>query len=224
MGAIYSPPSVPDPGKVSWDTVGSKRYQYGLDRGMLYPHNKAGVPWNGLVALTEGGGVETRPIYVDGIKVGEHITLGEFDGKLSAFTYPDEFGEILGQVSPENYFENQSGQIPGIFFHDQPTQSFGLSYRVKLGDELSEDAGYVIHLLYNLRAIQDDSTLGTRGKQTDLETFSWSLTATPLPLVGVRPTAHISIDSRTVAPEVLQELEDMLYGTETLTPSLPLFE
>ena len=36
-----------------------------------------------------------------------------------------------------------------------------------------------------------------------------------------RPTVHISIDSRTTPPDVLQILEDKLYGTDTTGASLP---
>ena len=33
---------------VKWDTIGERRFETGVDRGVLYPTSGMGVPWNGL--------------------------------------------------------------------------------------------------------------------------------------------------------------------------------
>jgi hypothetical protein len=104
-----------------------------------------------------------------------------------------------------------------------PSKSFDLSYRTKVGNDLDGlDHGYKIHLLYNLIANPDTyvfaSLSGTTGAPIE---FSWTLTGTPPPLENFRPTVHISIDSEDTPADLLQSLEDILYGTEDSTPHLP---
>ena len=44
-------------GKLSWDGVGERIYETGVDHGVLYVMDEdgygRGVPWNGLTAVTE---------------------------------------------------------------------------------------------------------------------------------------------------------------------------
>ncbi len=38
---------------LTWDGIGQKFYETGLDRGVLYQEDGVGVPWNGLTAVDE---------------------------------------------------------------------------------------------------------------------------------------------------------------------------
>ena len=40
-------------------------------------------------------------------------------------------------------------------------------------------------------------------------------------MFGIRPTSHISLDSRRISPALLESLEEMLYGAVGVEPSLP---
>lgn len=196
---------------LSWDEPGDRQYRTGLDRGVLYPQVGSGVPWNGLVSVVDGNSREVKPSYMDGIKYLDHEVVGEWQGKLTAFTYPDILDELLGVHA----------FAPGLFAHEQPSKTFNLSYRTQIGDDISgDDAGYIIHVLFNIRAVSDDLTHTTRGSSTDPEVFSWTLSATPPVLSGLRPTAHISVDSRKIAPAALALLEARLYGSDTFAPVL----
>jgi len=196
-----------------WDEVGERVFQSGVDRGVLYLKDGTAVPWNGLIDVEESSNSELKSFYQDGVKFLGVVSPGEFQGKLKAYTYPDEFDEVNGIANP----------VPGLSYYEQPPKSFNLSYRSMVGNDLEgTDFGYKIHILYNLIAIPEAHSFGTYDDSgTKPVEFSWNLTGTPPKLTQLRPTVHISIDSRTAPPDILTLLERTLYGTDTITPSLP---
>lgn len=197
--------------RITWDEPGDRKYYTGLDRGVLYPQLSGGVPWNGLVSVTSGQSREVKPYYMDGIKFLDHEVLGEWQGKLSAFTYPDILDELVGVYAC----------APGVFTHDQPSKTFNLSYRTRVGNDVDGDeAGHLVHILFNLRAVPDDVTHTTKGAQTDPLLFGWTLTSTPPAVSGLRPTSHISIDVTQLSSPRLALLETILYGDESQAPRL----
>ena len=53
--------------------------------------------------------------------------------------------------------------------------------------------------------------------------MSWEITTTPVAVEGHRPTASITLDSRTIAAAKMTAIEDVLYGGSGATPAkLPL--
>lgn len=196
-----------------WDQVGEKTYQTGIDKGVLYLHDGKVAVWNGLTSVDESSDVELKSSYLDGVKYLELLVPGDFQGKLSAYTYPEEFDSVngIGTFSP------------GLEYYDQPSKSFNLSYQTRFGDDIEGiDHGYKIHILYNIIANPDSHTFATLKDQAEPVEFSWSLTGTPPPIIeGFRPTVHIAIDSLKTPPDVLDMLEDVLYGTAESEPSLP---
>ena len=167
----------------------------------MYLKDGTAVPWNGLVSVDDGVKSEITPVYLDGVKVSASATPGEFDGKLTAFTYPDEFDQVTGITETDS----------GLFYHEQPPKSFHLSYRTKIGNDVMGDAyGYKIHVLYNLLATPESHTFETLGGSSAPSPFSWSLAGVPPRIVGRRPTVHVSIDSRKTEPDKLVALENIL--------------
>jgi hypothetical protein len=183
---------------------------------VLYPLDGDAVPWNGLISVNETLGQEVKSYYIDGVKFLDQSIPGAYFAKLSAFTYPDELDELVG-----------IGEFaPGVFVHDQQTSKFfNLSYRTMVGnDSEGFSHGYKIHILYNLLAVLSDTTMGTIGESVAPQVFEWSVSGTPPPpLIGIRPTSHISLDSRRLDPERLATLEATLYGSEDQEPNLPNF-
>ena len=102
-----------------WDKVGERVYQTGVDHGVLYLHDGTVAVWNGLTNVEESSDSELKSFYLDGVKYLENLIPGDFVGKLTAFTYPDEFDSVngIGRSSP------------GLSYHNQPSKSFNLSYR-----------------------------------------------------------------------------------------------
>lgn len=198
---------------LAWDTPGERTYQTGVDRGVLFLQDGRVVVWNGLTSVEDTTSKEYREAFLDGFKYLQYLIPGDFSANLKAFTYPDEFDEVNGVIKP----------VSGFRVYDQPSKSFSLSYRTRIGDDLvGTESGYLIHILYNILANPDSHEYATIGDSTsDLSAFGWSLTAIPITHLDWRPSAHFSIDSRELSSEVLGSLEEILYGTDEVDPSLP---
>lgn len=194
-----------------WDKVGVRRFETGIDHGVLYLPNGSAVPWNGLLGLTETRTRDVKPYYLDGMKYLNHHVSGDYSANITAITYPDELETLIGVAE----------YAPGVSLYDQRPKLFDLSYRTLIGNDLEEDAGYRIHLLWNLLAVPADVQFASGGGVASPVTFAWSLLSTPSQMLGARPTAHISLDSPRLDPEVLSEIEDVLYGTVGTDPTLP---
>lgn len=197
-----------------WDEVGERRFETGVDRGVLFLPEGGAVPWNGLASVTESRGREVKSYYSDGTKFLDHQVLGAFSGDLQAYTYPDELDALTGV----------SAFAPGVFLHDQRSKAFGLSYRTQVGNDLEGvDHGYKLHLLYNVLATPANATMSSLAEKVSPQLFQWTLNATPPLMLGVRPTGHISFHTRSIDPALLFQIEELIYGTELVDPALPEF-
>jgi hypothetical protein len=204
---------------LTWDNVGERIYETGVDHGVLYIPNNAGVynngvAWNGLTTVTESpSGAEATPQYADNIKYLNLTSAEEFGATIEAFTYPDEFAQFDGSVSP----------VAGVTIGQQARRSFGLAYRTRMGNDLEgTDFGYKLHLIYGAQAAPSEKAYATINDSPEAITFSWDITTTPVAVAGHKPTALLTIDSTKVDPADLATLEDMLYGTDGTDPQLPL--
>ena len=205
---------------LTWDQVGEKTYETGVDRGVLYTPDVTGeytdgVAWNGLTTVTESpSGAEASPQYADNIKYLNLIGAETFGLTIEAFTYPDEFAVMDGSVQPE----------PGVIIGQQGRGVFGLSYRTKVGNDLEgADHGYKLHLVYGCQASPSERAYGTINDSPEAIAFSWEIATTPVPVTGLSPTALVVIDSTVVSASSLTAVEDALYGGGTETVArLPL--
>ncbi len=202
---------------LTWDEIGERLYEVGVDHGVLYIPDAAGVynsgfAWNGLTTVTESPtGAEPSPQYADNIKYLNLISAEEFGGTIEAFTYPEEFGQCDGTALPE----------PGVALGQQGRKMFGMSYRTKIGNDVEgTDFGYKLHLLYGCQAAPSEKAYATINDSPEAIAFSWEITTTPVPVTGYKPTSLIVIDSTVVDPADLTALEALLYG-ETIAAALP---
>lgn len=204
--------------KLTWDTTGTRFYETGVDRGVLYIPNNGiydnGYAWNGLTAVTESpSGAEANPQYADNIKYLNLLSNEEFGATLEAFTYPNEFAQCDGSAEPQT----------GVRLAQQTRKTFGLAYRTKLGNDVSgSDYGYKLHLIYGALAAPSEKAYATVNDSPEALTFSWEITTTPVDVTGYKPTAILTIDSTKVGATALTALEDALYGTAGTSPRLPL--
>lgn len=199
--------------KINWSSSGSRVYEAGIDRGVLYVGDSAGVPWVGLISVDQNSsGGQMKPRYLDGIKIGNRTSPEEFEATIEAFTYPEEFAVCDGTLRIEN----------GLRLRNQRRKPFSMTYRSKIGNDLDGlTHGYRLHFLYNLTAEPSDHGYKTLTSDTDPISFSWKVAARPPIISDYRPTAHFEIDSRDVPAELLQVIEDTLYGTDLESPRLP---
>lgn len=195
---------------IVWDKVGDRTYQTGVDRGVLYLPDGSGVPWNGLTSIAETPNRESNPVYFDGKKINDLVTLSDFVGSMKAITYPEEFLEFEGIASLRD----------GLHYADQRVKCFNLSYRTLIGSDVNDGLGYKLHILYNVTAVAKDKEYATLNEETSLTEFEWDITAVPEEIPGFYPTAHIIVDSRNVHPLLLQDIEKMLYGDDDSEASL----
>jgi hypothetical protein len=204
--------------ELTWDQVGERRYETGVDHGVLYLPDEtgdytSGFAWNGLTTVTESpSGAESNPQFADNIKYLNLVSAEEFGATIEAFTYPEEFGQCDGTASPQ----------PGVYLGQQGRRVFGLCYRTKLGNDLDgADHGFKLHLVYGALAAPSEKAYATINDSPEAITFSWEVTTTPVSVEGYKPTALLTIDSTKVDPADLADLLAILYGSESDDPRLP---
>lgn len=195
--------------RLVWGELEQRRYEAGVDRGVLYPQSGPGVVWNGLLnveAAFEGG--ETNSYYYDGIKYIDLVSTKDFQATLTAFSAPEEFSPYVGDLS----------LVPGFVLTRQPRGRFGLSYRTGLGGR-----GYKLHLVYNALASPNGRGYVSLSETPGAGTRSWKIDSVPPNHDSYRPSAHFIFDSTRTDPYALALLESILYGTDTDDPRLPRF-
>jgi hypothetical protein len=191
-----------------WDRNEDRRYETGIERGLLCPVDGAPVVWNGLISVAETKGRETKDYYQDGVRVLQRLIAPVYAAKISAFTYPDALDELAGNLK----------LAPGVDVHDQREGQFHLAYRTRIGSALEgPDHGYKLHLIYNVVANPDDTTHETISDSPSAAAFGWTISGAQT-LWGTKPVNHISIDSTEVDPAKLAVIENALYGTSTSDP------
>jgi hypothetical protein len=204
--------------KLTWDDSGSRRYETGVDRGVLYIPDGSGAysngyAWPGLTTITEKPiGATPTPLYADNIKYLNLISTEYFEADVAAYTYPDEFAQCDGSAEPE----------PGVAVGQQPRSSFGMCYRTRIGNDLEGTTlGYKLHMVYGAFAAPSQKAFASINDNPTAIDFSWSITTTPVNVTGYEPTATITIDSTKVDATALATLEGFLYGTSSTSAMLP---
>jgi len=200
--------------RLDWNPIGSKIFETGVDRGVLYVPGQNGVVWNGLVSVIETpSGGETRSFYYDGKKFLTVASSEEMAGTINAYYSPPEFDICDGSLEPKD----------GVYAWQQRRSSFGLSFRTKTGNDINGlDSSYKIHIIYNILASPSERPYKTNSSEPEPLVLSWEYTTKPVPFPGCMPTAHITIDSAKASASIVSEIEDILYGSYTTNARLPL--
>lgn len=214
--------------RLTWDQVGERVFETGVDRGVLFTRNNEGAydsahSWNGLTTVTESpSGAESNKQYADNIVYVNLLSAEEFAATLEAFTYPEAFARCDG-----------TALVNGVAIGQQGRESFGLTYRTRVGNDLSgADYGYKLHLIYGAQAAPSEKAYSTINDSPEAMALSWEMSTTPVEVPGTdpvtgqpyKPTALLTIDSTKVPADKLDALEDLLYGTDGQNPRLPLPE
>lgn len=203
--------------KFEWDKTGERLFETGTSKGALYriDENLAytnGTVWNGLTGVTESpSGADTTDLYADDIKYASLQAAETFGGTIEAYMYPDEFAACDG-----------SKEIaPGVTIGQQDRETFGFTYATQIKDDTGR-SGEKIHLVYGAKASPSERSYTTVNDSPEAITFSWEFTTTPVNVSGAKPTALLTVNSLKVGADKLQALKDVLYGTDTNEPRLPL--
>ncbi len=196
---------------LNWDAQGEKKFETGVDRGVLYPGVNGlypkGVVWNGFTNVNESpDGGDAQDFYADNIKYGSLRGAENFNGTVECYTYPDEWKACDGRRE----------LVPGVTISQQNRKAFGLSYRTLIGNDTEGiDLGYVLHLIYNATASPSEKSRQTVNESPEAQTFSYEFRTTPVPVTRIenaKATSHIEIDSTKVSAAQLTAIENVLYG------------
>jgi hypothetical protein len=197
--------------KLIWDVVGDRTYETGVDHGVLYPQVNGAYPkgyaWSGLTSVDENpSGAEDNALYADNMKYLNLKSAEELGLTIGCYTYPDEWMECDGSKE----------MAPGVMIGQQKRNTFGLSYRTKIGNDTDgEDHGYKLHLVYGCSASPSDRSYTSTNDSPDAVEFSYEVTTTPIQVDGYKPISSVTIDSTKADPTQLAALEAILYGSDT---------
>lgn len=198
--------------KIVWNQVGERFYETGVDRGVLYPRLGPGVPWNGLISVSENpSGGEVESFYFDGVKYLDIVMSENFQATVEAYSAPREFASCDGSKALS----------PGLYATQQPRSTFGMSYRTLIGNDLDgSDHGYKLHIVYNATAAPSGRDNKTLSGSPDPSIRQWTIDTVPIASNTFKPTAHFVIDSTQIDPYTLLDLESFLYGRDGQDPKL----
>lgn len=171
----------------------SSPVEQGVDRGVLYLPFEQGIPWLGLTEVVDNESSSTTTLYFDGAPYLVASTDDSYSGSISAITYPEQFERC------------ESG----------PHSMFGFSYREDLGDN------YLIHLIWNARAVPSARTHRTRADDLSIDPFTWDISTVESSLSNARGASHMVIDTNYTPPQTLATIEGMLYGSGSTNSYLP---
>jgi len=204
---------------LTWDALGERKYEIGVDHGVFYRYEggiyTGGVAWNGLTGVDDNtGGRDASPLYSGGVKVGSEYTSEEYSGSIKCYTFPDEFEDYLGEREI----------APGIYARQQDRDQFGFCYRSRKGNDTEgTEHGYKLHLIYNMKVTDFSRSYSTVNESMDIQETEISFETFPQPVddEDFDPMSEIVLDSTLLDSDVLQTLEEILYGTDDEEPRLP---
>ena len=203
---------------LKWDQTGEKLYETGVQKGVLYPMDGAvygkGVAWNGLTAVNETpSGAESTKLYADDIKYLDIRSAEEFGATIEAYSSPDEFDACDGTAELAD----------GVNIGQQNRKGFGFCYRSTIGNDTEyNNYGYKLHIIYGLTAAPSERSYSSVNDSPETATLSWEVSSTPVNVAGFKPTSIVTINSKKINPEALKEIEDALYGAESVEPKILL--
>lgn len=203
---------------ISWDGSGQRKFETGVDHGILYPQGGDGVAWNGLTNVTETpAGADNNKTYADNIVYGALRAAETFGGTVEAYTCPDEFLECDGFVIRNGVVVGQQGR-----------KSFGMYYRSIVGNDLDPEAGHKHHFVYGATTSPSEKSYATVNDSPEMTAFSWEFECSPVSFADaanedLKPTAILTIDdtSPLVDTAKLADLLEIAIGNESDDARLP---
>lgn len=197
---------------LTWGAPGTREYEIGVDRGVLFPDSTYGVAWTGLKTVTEKpSGGEAVSYYLDGQRYETDTSPTEFSATIEAFSAPAEFAKCDGTTRLS----------VGLSQTHQRRKPFGLCYRTWVGNDADPFASYKIHIIYNAIAQPSEREYSTLTDSADPLGLSWDIETVDPIFAGVRMPSHLVVSTKDYSPLVMSQIETILYGDDTSEPYLP---
>lgn len=165
---------------------------------------------------TVSAGLERGVLYFDNVGIPWSGLLSLTERNTSSIT-TEQYIDGIRRASIEESGDFE-GTLEAFTYPDEfdglgvtPTyRRFGLSYRT----------GTRLHLVYNAYVQPKDPVWKTNTQLQEPETMAWDIYGAAMPIPGARPAAHLVIDADGYF-DLVQQVEDMLYGTDTTDARLP---
>jgi hypothetical protein len=209
--------------RAKWDELSKKYFEGGCSHAMCYNLNHTtnkydyGEAWSGVTSFTNNpSGAEEQASYADNIKYISIRGAENYGFSIGCFFYPDNFKKCLGKKTIAN----------GVTVSQQERENFGFCVTTQVGNDVSGlDYGETIHLVWNATASPVSKDYSTMNESPAPTEISVECTANPINAGrDLKPTCKMDIctvgmDSETY--QIVRELKDILYGTESTNPRLP---
>lgn len=199
---------------LKWDAHGKRKVENGVSKGVLYPHGKTGVVWNGLIAVSEkASGGDNVALYADNHQYGSIRTYENYEATIEAYMYPEEFSECDGSRTVTD----------GVKIGQQNRLPFDFCFRTEIFTDTGDRFGnaYKIHLVYNATASPSEVNYNTLNDSPDAVRFSWDIHCIPFLVRGSRAASTIVLDSSEADRIKMEAIEKILYGTGGEPPRMP---
>lgn len=235
---------------LAWDELRDRTYDYGLDHGVFYIKGSPGVIWPGLVRIDiSNTNFDAESVYFDGRKFKTIIQNPNFEATLVTRSKPEGFIRCEGllELAPGLFASNQPAIPFGFSYRSligSAAQGKDFAYKLHMvyNAIAAPEALSYSTLNVSMEPMTYQFKLRSVPYNTDNE-FIWfdsskkfekvpsyyPLDAGPpydeLGQVRKRTAypyvSNMIVDSRSVNPQSLRYLEQILYGTDHTEPELP---
>lgn len=185
--------------RLIWDAVGTRKYNTGVDRGVLWVGTvnsttgattwANGVAFQGLRNVDANpDGADEQAFYADNIKYLSLRGVENFGGTIGCYYTPEEFDVCDGTAA----------LTKGVKIGQQVRKPFCFAYRTLVGnDTQGTDLGYEIHIVYNATVSPSSRSNSTVNESPEPLELSYDFTTNPIEVTGTtyRPISHIVIAS-----------------------------
>lgn len=207
-----------------WDASGEHYYTTGVDKVAAYPQETDGYgigeAWNGVMSVNESPeGADKEALWANNNKYLNLISKEEWKGGVSAYTCPKIIEDLDGTTE----------LLEGVRIGQQARGAFGMTWRTKIGNDIvGTKLGYEIHIAYGLSISPTDKDYESESDDPNARELQWDLDSVPVTFTydgQEYTTSTIVIDSRNFTGEKeanLKALEEVLWGTDSTEPTLPL--
>ena len=199
---------------ITWGKPDDRVYQSGVSRAVIFPKDgRPGVPWSGLVEVSQNDFLESEIVYYDGVPKHIIVKSSEYTVDVVSLSVPEELLEFSGVMPIRS----------GVYFGDQKPIPFDFCYRTEISNGIDpKPIGYKIHLLWNIIAIPKSRSFETTESDLEASEFEWTFYPTPDSLEQwYRPSAYMTFQTLSMPADLLRLAEDYIYGSDSNDPVMP---
>ena len=173
--------------------------------------------WGNLVSPGIRSGVDRGVVYprtVPPVVWNGLVSVVERDTDAAQNIIYYDGQRYVQTMSPESF----SASVEAITYPDEidVDPEFDFSYRTMV------DNGYNLHLVYNVSLGQGEFDYSSSADDASPTTFKWDLSTVPEKLDNARACAHIVISSTEATSDLLDQVENLLYGISgVIAPRIP---